>query len=608
MLQHISRNESCKAKYGDTEFETLKAASKQRSKREYKQNNKATIAEKKARYNAKYNAQNKEERSKGNAEYHQKRKAKQLPADRILAFRQDIIEGPNFVCQSCNRCLFKKSVKILNDKQEETLIGKTGIDFYQTIISHNNNTITCPIFCHTCFNTLSKSTPENPKRPKLHVSNGLYLDPVPPELKLTELEQQLIALVQIFMKIKKLPKSQMAAVVDKVINVPMELQDIEKTVSSLPRPLDGAEIIAVKLKRKMSLKSCYAEAFISPDRVLAAVMKLKELDNPHYRNIKIDPDFFKQQGDIIEEDMEIDEAEAEESDDESSGLLAVREFQSLQDSHTCLAPMDLEDQVVTNDSKETITRRRSAKATPFAIAPGENKLPAHASSIKHVDEKGFPCHYPTGRWGFDEPREQELTIQEFNNQRFLNEDERLPNDKACLFFSQGRQERDQLESYIQIAGTTGKVSGKDGNVELKLHDSCNVFQKIKGTPKYWQAARNELIAKVKQLGPFHLFFTLSCGEMRWTEVFISVLRRTGRQVDIIKDSNGKWSGKDEDILVEGLPLWNFVDSLGSTRLQLLKGYEFLITRHFDNRVKEFIKNIVMGPGQEKVKIAYYNYR
>ena len=230
------------------------------------------------------------------------------------------------------------------------------------------------------------------------------------------------------------------------------------------------------------------------------------------------------------------------------------------------------------------------------------------STIKNVDEKGFPCHFPKGRWGIDHPREQKLTTQEFNNQRFLNEDPRFPKDKAFLFYSQQRQEKEQLESAIQISGQKGKVTGKGSNVELQLHDPCNVMQKLKGSPKYWQNARNELIAKVKQLGPFHLFFTLSCGEMRWIEVYISVVRRMGYKVDIIKDSNGKWSGKDEDVRVEGQSLWDFVDSRGSTRQQFLKGYEFLITRHFDNRVKEFMKNIVMGPGKEKVKIAYYNYR
>lgn len=260
LLQHIARTEKCKKKYGNAEFEALKAASKQRSKRAYNDQNRAIINAKQVRYDA----QHREEKQISNAEHWkknrdslmQKRTLKRdnlLPSDRILDFKNSIIDGPNYVCLSCKRCLFKKSVKILSDTQEETLIGKTGIDFYQTIISHNN-TISCPIFCHSCFTTVSKSTPSKPRKRKLHVSNGLYLNPVPPELKLTELEQQLIALVQIFMKIKKLPKSMMAAVVDKVINVPMELQDIEKTIHSLPRPLDEAEIVAIKFSHAITCK------------------------------------------------------------------------------------------------------------------------------------------------------------------------------------------------------------------------------------------------------------------------------------------------------------------------------------------------------------------
>ena len=50
-----------------------------------------------------------------------------------------------------------------------------------------------------------------------------------------------------------------------------------------------------------------------------------------------------------------------------------------------------------------------------------------------------------------------------------------------------------------------------------------MFLKLKGTPKYWQATRSELVAKVEQLGPFHVFFTLSCAEKRWAEIFTSIL-------------------------------------------------------------------------------------
>ena len=96
--------------------------------------------------------------------------------------------------------------------------------------------------------------------------------------------------------------------------------------------------------------------------------------------------------------------------------------------------------------------------------------------------------------------------------------------------------------------------------------------------------------------------------MRWIEVYISVLKKKGHDVEILLGTNGKWTGKDEDVLVDGQPLWDFVDSLGQSRQSLLKGHEVLITRHFDNRVKEFVKNIIMGPGKGNVPIVNYNFR
>ena len=357
----------------------------------------------------------------------------------------------------------------------------------------------------------------------------------------------------------------------------------------------------------MSLKGAYAEAFISPARVIAALRKLQELENPHYMNIKINEDFHIPTEEEHEE-MEVDDLSESDPEEDTSALDAVRKQQSKQNSHTCLAPMDLEDQVVTNDSNETIFKKRSSTSKPFAIAPGENKLPRHWSSIKRVDEKAFPTLFPNGRNGIDEERKQKISSQDFNEHCILNADPRFSQTIPFVFYAQHRNETEKLENQIQIAGQRGKVSGKGNNVELTLNDVCNVFQKIKGTPKYWQTARNELIAKVNQLGPFHLFFTLSCAEMRWIEVYVSVLKKKGHNVEILPGTNGKWTGKDEDVLVDGQPLWDFVDSLGQSRQSLLKGHEVLITRHFDNRVKEFVKNIIMGPGKENVPIVNYNFR
>ena len=117
------------------------------------------------------------------------------------------------------------------------------------------------------------------------------------------------------------------------------------------------------------------------------------------------------------------------------------------------------------------------------------------------------------------------------NQRLLNVDERFSKDFCYLFMASYYVERLALERQISISGLRGnRDTYENGEINVRLTDAFDVFKKIKGSPKYWQVARNELVAKVKQLGPFHVFYTFSCGEMRWTEVFLSILIRKGRKV------------------------------------------------------------------------------
>jgi hypothetical protein len=55
------------------------------------------------------------------------------------------------------------------------------------------------------------------------------------EIKLTELENYLIAQNIIFQKMFQLPKSRWSATKDKLVNIPVSLNDVLNTVSSLPR-------------------------------------------------------------------------------------------------------------------------------------------------------------------------------------------------------------------------------------------------------------------------------------------------------------------------------------------------------------------------------------
>ena len=99
-----------------------------------------------------------------------------------------------------------------------------------------------------------------------------------PELLLTELENCMIARNLIFMKIFKLPKSRMAAVKDRIVNVPINEEDIKQTLRSFPRTPTEAGIIPVKLKRKQNFKNTHIEEYISIHKIKAALKTLKNWD------------------------------------------------------------------------------------------------------------------------------------------------------------------------------------------------------------------------------------------------------------------------------------------------------------------------------------------
>ena len=276
----------------------------------------------------------------------------------------------------------------------------------------------------------------------------------------------------------------------------------------------------MKLKRKLEYKSAHIEEFIRPKVVIRALEILKESGNKYYQSIEINNEFTTRENSSQEIEDERNTTQIEEAlgnvsddtDDESED--PVKKFQSKQSSETCLTPLNLETQVVSNTTSETISKP-IGEGKSFEIAPGENKLLKNRLREKDSDVRAFPKHYPSGHYGISFPRKHKLTNQMFFNQRLLNVDERFSRDNFYLFMASTFIEEEQLEKQINVSGMRGgSDTNASGETVVKLHDLYSVFKTIKGTPKYWQTAKYELIAKVKQLGPFHLFFTFSCGEMR----------------------------------------------------------------------------------------------
>ena len=103
------------------------------------------------------------------------------------------------------------------------------------------------------------------------------------ELFLSELEQCMIARSILFMKMHQKPKSRMAGVKDRLVNVPIFEEDIQNTIGLLPRTPEEARIVAIKLKRKKEYKNIHKEEFVSVSKIKTALKTLKFLGHRYYQ-------------------------------------------------------------------------------------------------------------------------------------------------------------------------------------------------------------------------------------------------------------------------------------------------------------------------------------
>ena len=477
-----------KRKQSNKKYQTENSHFLRKRKKIYYDKNKEEMREKQSKYKKKnrtrinkwqsnYNQINREQIRNKLRDYRRKNRNKMNKDDRYLAFKRDIIDGPSFVCHSCNRCLFIKSIRILTKEQLKNLRGKLDLPFLRAIGFGKLEKSPVPTLCINCLKLIN-----NNKIPSSNVSNGLQLEKVPNSLKLTDLEQQLIARTLLFIKIKQLPNTpRMKANFEKIVCVPIELEDIYKTESQLPRHPQNAKIIAVQLKRKIELKTSHLEEHIRPKMVVEALKTLKKCGNPFYQTVEINGEFMNQEGDyhsqddedVIENviqtldvnvDAKIDKTPKKDTsnegginDESEAGLEAVQKYQSNQDSTTCLFPREMAQKMVVNNGRKTIEKQKKEGMNSIKIAPGEGKMATNFMREEHIDVKAFPIHHPNGEFGLHHKRKFKLSPVYYFNQRLLNADERFSKDTCYLFMASYFIERFGLERQINLSGKANSI-------------------------------------------------------------------------------------------------------------------------------------------------------
>ena len=559
---------------------------------------------------------------------------------RLKAFRQAVMYGPIFVCVSCHMKLFRNAVveftkntmKEINEKiplkdciVDLNLTTKVLTENHQARTKKNAKEIPDVSSKYICVGCVQKLRVG--KLPASSVMNNLHLHDTDEDLKtqdlvLTELEASLIAHTIIFQKIYQLPRSRWTALTDKIINVPISVEAINSTIAQLPRTPDQAGLIGIALKRKMTLKGNHKRQLINPEKMFRMLEKLKKSGNKLYTDVSSPSDFKKRCEEtdkvgykVIYSDNE-DDIE-EELDPINAEVLSDAVMNEDEDKIPDEEKHEIEEKEKNPVKKHQFVYDESLcmvdKYPEISVAPGEGQRPSSIVTAKDSDVKAFPhLHNADGSNGKDQDRNVKLTNQRYFIQRVLNKETRFAKSPAYLYYCVGLLEEKQIYRNISLVGIRGKKTvTPDGSTTFELNDEFRALESIKNTLTYWRKAKYEILAKLENEGPFQLFFTLSCADLRWHDNFAAILRDKGMT---IKYKCGTFNG-DWDYIIEvksnsgnWIPIEQFIkEELEDSKHELVRGNVVTATRIFHQRVKAFLSKIVLCKSNP-LSVKFYTYK
>ena len=330
----------------------------------------------------------------------------------------------------------------------------------------------------------------------------------------------------------------------------------------MPRAPEASGIIALKLKRKLQFRGHVYHIKVRPQMLFTALNWLK-INNPLYSDITINEEHGHQNVLTTEQsisdracemDSEINPESCEQTtaDIDSTlnddGMEIVAELDS--ERQNDVSNQDLANDIQDDDNEEIDDplneHRMPTNETclqsvilsyqiPFDDTPevsqgnGENRHPVSFMTDKLCEEMAFPVLLPRGKFGYHHERAIKLSPVKYFNARLLHHSGRFATNSEYLFFAQFIIEQKKVFDSINIAikkiqsqpiSASQLRSNEQSLQNLICQDQAYLFlRQIPGTPPYWQKFMYEVVAMVKQLGIPTWFMTLSCDDLKWSDLF-----------------------------------------------------------------------------------------
>ncbi|XP_053402924.1 uncharacterized protein LOC123548901 [Mercenaria mercenaria] len=559
----------------------------------------------------------------------------------IDRFQERISLGPVYICSCCHQTWFKHSVT-----EVKYLICKEKERYVTGVISVDNK----EWFCRTC-----KSSINSGKVPKLSVLNGMKWPVKPKELELFALEERLIALRIPFMQLRELPRGRQLSIKGNVVNVPVDIQPV---VNALPRPFDENVTVPVKLKKKMSFKSCAFSENVRPHKVLVALHWLmKNSDLYKNANVEIDENWIESvtanTNEILNEFLEspvkkLKNTSYEDFDSCMADLLEytydqdystllrscfqtlikhasnfdVEDFENvsaeIHDHCTCeeksrhqtLDITDNSEELYDSDAEEVAQENVGNIDTllddanlenrnmTFTFAPGEGQRPLSIFQDTDSEYLCFPSIFCGKRRLKNEARIVPVNYSDIAKWELRSQDRRAANCLPNIFFKLKKIQMKQLNDKANLAVRRCRTGTSNITAAQVMNSEYidNIVRNDEGYYLFKQLRNSPSYLESRKKDVYAMLRQL--GMPTW---FMSLSSADTRWTDLLKmlaTLNYKVNYSDEQI--EGLS-WE-------QKIKLIQSDPVTCSRYFDHRVQEFINTVLKSEHKPLGEIADYFYR
>ncbi|XP_035682540.1 uncharacterized protein LOC118419944 isoform X2 [Branchiostoma floridae] len=472
-------------------------------------------------------------------------------------------------------------------------------------------------------------------------SNKMKLPEIPPELKsLNTLESQLIAKRIPFMKVAALPKGGQKGVVGPVVCVPA---DVSETHAILPRMPSEAQLIKVKLKRKLQYSGHHMYRQISPMKVDVALKYLVE-NNEHYSGTSIDADWavsWNEEGGLVEpsdaeqggngtlevhtapehgesvneegndmegptrndiEDDETDNIIRQVNVEEAMEEAALSEEETVEEA--ALSEEETMEEAALSEEEELDSRLRGLPHDTclqpvdigqdfldhhdervMCVAPGEGSKPISVFQEVGGEAMSFPVQFPTGKFSFNVDRDVRITPSKYFKARLMGADTRFASDTNYIFFAQYVTELRFIQSNISISMRKGSPMTSGGcKISASMLSNKEDLQAILKSDegyRFLQPVRGTPQFWDKALNELYAMIR-QLGIPTWFATFSAADLRWPEVLEAIR--------RDHVTVPVSELSWE-------ERCDILKSNPVTAARMFDRRVKLFFKHLIRSPSQ-----------